>query len=323
MNAIVVGKFYPPHNGHHYLIETALAGSDSVEVLVVDNSRYKIPVSKRKQWLEENHPTAKITVIPDIYKDDDSQAWADHTLAFLGYKPDVVFSSESYGITWAECMGCEHVMVDVDRNTIPISATKVRSSLTKYWPYLSPSVKRDLAIRIVVIGAESTGTTTLSKALAKKMKTPWVPEIGRYYTESLISMDYKWQDEDFYTIGALQNKYEQKMAQKSNGMIVCDTNAHTTELWQRRYVGKTTDEMRTIGAQNPADLYIITGHEIPFIQDGIRDGEHLRREMHDWCVEQAKRTAKPYFVARGTLEKRVEESLAFINNNLDEIVRIA
>ena len=43
MRGIVIGKFYPPHRGHHHLIDTALAASDEVDVLVVDNPAYHIP----------------------------------------------------------------------------------------------------------------------------------------------------------------------------------------------------------------------------------------------------------------------------------------
>ena len=37
MRGVVIGKFYPPHKGHNYLIDTALKNSDEVDVLVVDN----------------------------------------------------------------------------------------------------------------------------------------------------------------------------------------------------------------------------------------------------------------------------------------------
>jgi cytidyltransferase-like protein len=36
MKGLVIGKFYPPHLGHSYLIEYALAHSDSVDVLVCE-----------------------------------------------------------------------------------------------------------------------------------------------------------------------------------------------------------------------------------------------------------------------------------------------
>ena len=95
------------------------------------------------------------------------------------------------------------------------------------------------------------------------------------------------------------------MAKRSDGLIVCDTNAVATELWQRRYMGKTTSEMKQIAAHDKADLYIITGDEIPFVQDGIRDGEHIRHRMHRWFITHIKKTGVPYIVVTGSPQARL------------------
>ncbi len=309
MRGVVIGKFYPPHKGHNYLIDTALKNSDEVDVLVVDNPAYKIAAEKRAEWLRARHPGADVRIIPDIYDDDNSPAWALNTLKFLGYRPDIVYSSEAYGKPWAEAMGCKWVNVDISRHTVPISGTKVRQDMLKSWNYLSDETKAGLALRIVIVGAESTGTTTLSRDLAEALNVPWVPEVGRYYTESILTTNYEWFDDDFYRIGRLQQAYENEMAARSNGVLVCDTNAVATELWQRRYMGRTTAEMQRIAARDKADLYIITGDEIPFVQDGIRDGEHLRHRMHRWFITHIKKTGVPYIVVTGSKQQRLNASL--------------
>lgn len=305
MRGVVIGKFYPPHLGHNYLIDTALANCDDVTVMVVDNPIYGISAEKRRTWLQAQHPRANVRIIDDIDKDDDSIAWAAHAMQFLGFKPDVVFSSEHYGEPWAHYMGAKHVTVDINRTTIPISGTEVRKDILKSWQYLGDETRAGLALRIVILGAESTGTTTLSRDLADKLRVPWAPEIGRYYTESILTTDKEWTDDDFYRIGRLQQNYEAEMAKRSDGVIVCDTNAVATELWQRRYMGRTTAEMSRIAARDKADLYIITGDEIPFVQDGIRDGEHLRHRMHRWFINHIKKTGVPYLIVSGTPEERL------------------
>lgn len=137
-------------------------------------------------------------------------------------------------------MQCKSVLVDLDRKLVPISGTKVREDILTSWDFLSRETKAGLALRIVVVGAESTGTTTLSRDLAQALNVPWVPEVGRYYTESILTSGGDWNDEDFYAIGRLQQAYEHEIAARSDGVIVCDTDAVATELWQKRYMGKTT-----------------------------------------------------------------------------------
>lgn len=316
MRGILIGKFYPPHLGHHHLINTALKQCKNVTVLIVDNPKYCIPAKQRVEWLKKEHPSADIKVIPDIEKDDDSAAWAEHTIRFLGYAPDLVFSSEQYGITWAKCMRVKHVMVDLDRKAFPISATQVRNDLLANWNCLRPVVKADLARRIVVVGAESTGTTTLSTDIAKALKSLWVPELGRYYTMSLLPSKRQWLDDDFYTIGKLQQQYESAIAKNSNGLVVCDTNASATQLWQERYMGRVTKTMQSIAAQDKAHLYILTGDEIPFVQDGLRDGEHIRHAMHDRFQSFLYSQAVPWLEVSGNPQKRLRQSLDFITQNL-------
>lgn len=318
MRGLVIGKFYPPHLGHNYLIDTAIKNSSQVTVLVVDNPDYKIPSAKRVQWLQDRHPGVTIQIIPDIYDDDNSPAWALHTMKFLGYRPDIVFSSETYGRTWAEAMGCRYVDVDIPRRNVPVSGTLVRHDLLKSWNFLSPQTKAGLAIRLVVIGAESTGTTSLARDLAKSLKVPWVPEVGSFYTHSLATSDASvqekgyskidWNQADFHTIGQLQQQYEAAMAARSDGIIVCDTNATATEVWQRRYLGKTTAEMKAIAAEDSAALYIITGDEIPFKQDGIRDGEKIRTTMQRWLIKRVKQTGLPYVVVTGSKSERLAQA---------------
>lgn len=313
MRGLVVGKFYPLHKGHDYLIDTALSRCDELDVLVVDNPNYKIDVKLRASWVAKQHPKAKVRIIPDINDDDNSVAWGKHTIDFLGHAPDVVFSSESYGKTYAEAMSCKHVMLDRSRKTVPISGTKIRQSLFQYWDFLGPAVKEDLAVRIVLLGAESTGTTTLSQSLSKYYKAPWTVELGRYYAQSITDGRLDWADVDFLNIANLQQKYESMLASRSKGLLICDTNATATGLWQKRYLGKTSEELLALGQQDKVDLYIITGDEIPFVQDGTRDGEHIRHQMHQEFIELIKNTGKPFIIVEWSHSKRLKDAVKAID----------
>src|SRR4051812_15365250 len=106
---LVVGKFYPFHKGHAYLIETALKHCDHLTILIVQQPEQKPNGSTREKWLKHAYPQATIRLVDDIYKDGDSKAWADYTIHLLGKAPDIVFTSEAYGEPWTKFMGSEHV----------------------------------------------------------------------------------------------------------------------------------------------------------------------------------------------------------------------
>ncbi len=50
MRGLIVGKFYPPHRGHKFLIDTALAGADEVHVIVCDRPGEDPPAPRRAAW---------------------------------------------------------------------------------------------------------------------------------------------------------------------------------------------------------------------------------------------------------------------------------
>lgn len=125
--AVVAGKFYPPHRGHHLVIETALAQADAVSVLLCVRPEDRIDGELRAAWLREMHPRAEILAIDDRYDEQDSELWARNTVLWLGGAPDAVFASESYGGAYARAMNAAYVAVDPRRQQVPCLATRVRA----------------------------------------------------------------------------------------------------------------------------------------------------------------------------------------------------
>ena len=143
---VVVGKFYPPHNGHHHLINTGIKNCDELTVIVCARKDQSIPGELRMKWIKEIHPKAKVILADDYIPEDQSpedysKAWADYTIKLLGFVPDVAFTSEEYGERWSKYMGCKHFLVDIKRETIPCSGTMIRANPMKYLDYLEPCVR--------------------------------------------------------------------------------------------------------------------------------------------------------------------------------------
>lgn len=215
-------------------------------------------------------PRAHIVITPDDLPED-PQRWGERTIEALNHRPDFVFSSEDYGWDYAAAMGATHVIVDRERSHIPISATKIKSDVTHYWDYVSDCVRSYMVPRVVLIGAESTGKTTLAQFLSKTFGVPWVPEVGREYSERIIPAGQDWTTRDFVEIASLQQERESRTADSYPDFVVCDTNAWTTSTWHERYMGTVSPEVESIGALDRADLYLLCAPDAPFVQDGLRD----------------------------------------------------
>lgn len=59
-------------------------------------------------------------------------------------------------------------------------------------------------------------------------------------------------------------------------------------------------------------LYLLTGDEIPFVQDGLRDGEHIRRKMHQWFIETLDKQTCPWLLVTGTPDQRLQQALTAV-----------
>ncbi|MDF3301732.1 AAA family ATPase [Streptomyces tropicalis] len=316
-HGLVIGKFYPPHSGHHFLIRSAVDACVRVTVVVMAAGHESIPLAERVAWIREHWAgephVAVVGIVDDLPVDYGSEtAWGGHVAlmreAVAAAPPapgvDAVFSSEPYGTELARRFDAAPVLLDLGRTTFAISGTQVRADPVGHWEEIEPPVRAWLARRVVVLGAESTGTTTLSRDLATALRarggphalTRWVPEYGRELTVAKIASaravarpaeplpamsDLEWHDTDFELVAHRQNQSEQHAARVGGPVLVCDTDALATTVWQERYRGRATDPvLKAAAAMPPRALYLLTSDEgVPFDDDGLRDGEHLRPWM--------------------------------------------
>lgn len=309
-HGLVIGKFYPPHRGHKLLIDTASAQSERVTVIACAKPADLIPGELRGRWLQQIHPAAEVMVIDDRYDENDSRVWAENTIRWLGRPPDAVFTSEDYGDPYASLMGSAHVLVDKARLQMPVSGSAVRGDPYANWEFLEPPVRGWFAKRVCVLGAESTGTTTLARALAGHLGTASIEEYGRELSEKkILTKDLQWRTEEFTHVAKEQTSREDAAACRADRILICDTNAFATTLWHRRYMGTQSAAVEAIANQGRCDLYLLTGDEIPFVQDGLRDGEHIRHEMHRWFEQALASQPVLWILLRGSHEQRLREAL--------------
>jgi len=347
-HGLVIGKFLPPHAGHELLVRTAAATSRRVSVLVLAHPDEPITLDDRVAWLRSivaDLPNVMVAggMDPHPIGYDSAEVWDLHESAFravlatLTAEPvTAVFSSEPYGAELARRFGATSVEVDPGRTLVPISGTAVRDDHVSAWDHLAPPVRRGLAQRVVVLGAESTGTTTVSRALVDALRarggshgqTRWVPEVGRAWTIDKLAVawaearlrggeppsmdDLDWPSDEFVDIARAQNAEEDHHAALGGPVLVCDTDAFTTGIWHERYVGSASDEVAELARHHP--LYLLTHHDgVPFVQDGIRDGEAIRSWMTERFVEALTESGRRFVVLEGPLERRVADALEAID----------
>lgn len=308
---VTVGKFNPPHLGHLYLIETAAARVGHLYVLLGDRPDQTISAQRRKVWLEDASPTnVTILVTPDDLPLE-NEPWAERALQVLPDRPDLAFTSEDWGEEWAGLMGAAHVAIDPDRTRFPITAETLRDDLGVNFHWLIPAARAALARRVVAIGAESTGKTTLAQAMAETLGTVWVPEYGRTYWEGRRYLaDQRWDTGEFRHIAAAQRLLEADLARRAaHGVVISDTDALVTAVWAERYLGSPVPDLEAGLAEGRPDLYLLCSPDFEWVQDGTRESNHRREWMHDAMAERARATGAEVAVLTGPPEQRLVQAL--------------
>lgn len=309
---LTLGKYAPFHKGHAYLIEAMLREMDEAIVVIYDSPLTPVPLHIRAAWIRKLYPT--VTVLeawdgPDGYSSERAFEiiQEQYILGLLnGQKIDAFYSSEFYGAHMAKALEAVDRRVDEAREAVPVSATMIRENPYQYRQYMSDVVYRDLIVKVVFVGAMSTGKSTITEALAKKYHTSFCAEYGRdYWTEHQI--DRRISLEAFDEIAVGHQKREEAAFLAANQYCFVDTNAITTYIYALDYHGKAPALLTRLALENASryDLFFLCEDDIPYDDTWDRSGDQKRQVFHKQVVADLDERRIPYIPLRGTLEERI------------------
>ncbi|KNY25169.1 AAA family ATPase [Pseudobacteroides cellulosolvens] len=309
---LVLGKFAPLHKGHQYIIETALREMDELYVMIYDTDLIEVPLHVRSRWIRTLYPKAKVIEAwdgpqevgdtPEIKKLNEDyilQRMKDINITHF-------YSNEFYGDHVSKALGAQNRQIDLNRDTFPISATMIRENAFKHRAFINPLVYNDLIIKVVFVGAMSTGKTTICSQLADKYNTVWMPEYGREYWEK-HQVNRRITAEQMVEIAKGHIEREDKLFYESNKYFFVDTNAITTYMFGMDYQGYVLDElqMMALKAQSRYDLYFLCCDDIPYDDTWDRSGDQKRQVFQKQIIADLKERKIPYVELRGSLEERM------------------
>ena len=301
MIGLVLGKFLPPHAGHVYLCEVAAAMCDELVIVVGSLPHEPIAGLQRVAWLRELMPRARVEHLADVLPQEPAEHpefWAMWRAALVRFvRPDRVFTSDPYGRRLAAELGATWIPVDPDRATFPISGTAVRADPARHWALLPRCVRAHYARRLSVFGPESTGKSTLARALAAELGTICVPEFARSYLESrggVLDRD------DLAVIRDGQAALEDSLARDANRVLVCDTDPLLTAVWSEAMF-----DAPLAVPPRAYDLTLLCDVDLAWVADPVRYLPGDRAPFFARCEAALRRAGRPYRIIRGQGEARL------------------
>ncbi len=173
-------------------------------------------------------------------------------------------------------------------------------------------------VKVVLFGPESTGKTTLSKLLARHYNTVWVPEYAREYLQNKWNNERKTcENSDMLPIAEGQMKLENKLAQKADRILICDTDLLETKVYSEEfYGGYVHPDLEKAATLNTYDLYLLTYIDAPWKIDDLRDRPEQRQEMFNAFENALKKYNRPYVLLKGAKKDRLEIAIKEIDKTL-------
>lgn len=334
------GKFLPLHQGHVYAIINASTMVDELYIVLshsekrdrelCDGSKISyIPSQIRLRWLfqlTKEMDNVKIVEVEDQDGNEDYK-WKEGALKIrevIGKEIDVVFSSEpEYGPIFNELYPeAEHILIDVNRQHVPISATKIREDgVYAYWDYIPEVAKPFFIKKVVILGTESCGKSTLTRNLACIYNTTYVKEYGRDYCEELGGCDGIILEEDYPMIAYGHKLKEYEAISNANKIVFIDTEAVVTQFYSELYNQKHQTVLDEIARIQKYDLCLYLEPDVKWVDDGLRvHGEQkVRIETNFRLMELLKNNGINFVSIGGTYQDRLEKSIELINSTFEGI----
>jgi NadR type nicotinamide-nucleotide adenylyltransferase len=157
--------------------------------------------------------------------------------------------------------------------------------------------------RVVCLGGESSGKSTLSQALAQHFGTLYAAEFGRELWEERGG---QLTFEDLLLIGRQQVEREEQLARRATRYLFCDTSPLTTLFYCLDQFGRADPQLEALAERRYA-VTLLCAPDFTFVQDGTRREPEFRMRQHAWYERELQRRSIPYFEIRGDVPARVRQ----------------
>lgn len=324
------GSFNPLHMGHIKCIIQAANQCEKL-IIVISNgvNRNEIDIRIRYRWIYQitkHIGNVRIMTISDNCKTKSAYSekeWyndAEKIKDFAGEKIDVVFCGSDYDKSsfWAKCYP------DAELNILErdwISSTKIRENIYKYWDCIPKICQPYFVKKVLLIGGESTGKSTLTINLANYYNTNYLEEVGRDISER-SGTDRMMIPDDFTDILLTHKIREIEALKQSRKLLIEDTDCLITQFYISFLEGKNKENnialSDAIALLNSYDLILFLEPDVKFVQDGDRSEIICNnRDKYSNVIKDIFRSHGFEFISvSGDYQQRFEQSVKLIDNLL-------
>ena len=173
--------------------------------------------------------------------------------------------------------------------------------------------------KIVVIGPESTGKSTLCEQLAAHYKTDWVREYAREYLltngkeytyDSLLDIAKGQVEKEELTVDSWQLR-----AGEEQLPIFIDTDMYVMKVWSEFVFQKCNNWILNRIVERKYDLYLLCNIDLPWVKDELREYPDLvsREKLYHYYKESMIEQNVPWVGISGSYEERLQKAISAVD----------
>ena len=165
--------------------------------------------------------------------------------------------------------------------------------------------------KIVILGPESTGKSSLCESLAIHYNTIWCPEYARQFLNE-NGTEYSY--DDLLTIAKGQIAGEDAHVEKANNMLIIDTDLYVMKVWCEYVFNNCHPFILEKINERKYDAYLLCDIDLPWTADEMREypNEEPRKELFTIYKDLLINQKTPWGIVSGTGETRIQNAIEFI-----------
>ncbi|NHZ34980.1 AAA family ATPase [Massilia rubra] len=165
-------------------------------------------------------------------------------------------------------------------------------------------------LRVAILGAESSGKSTLAAALASHFGTVWVPEYLREFVDTTGRVP---REDDQYQIALTQMAREDAAARQATRFLFCDTTPLMTAIYSRWYWSRVDAQLSVLERRHDYAMTLVTAPDGPWEADGLqRESAAVRQTIHEQVLQVLDERAIGYTLVTGSLEERLMQAVRLL-----------
>ena len=197
--------------------------------------------------------------------------------------------------------------------------------------------------KIVIIGPESTGKSTLSEQLAQHYNTLWCPEYAREYLlkhgtdyrfddlltvakgqvaleEKFVEQVAKTESQNIRTSESSGNKRQVPLGGNSSGLLFIDTDMYVMKVWCEFVFENCHRFILDQIVEREYDLYLLCNVDLPWVKDELREYPDLENRLKlyyiykDIMVNQS----VPWVDISGDYEERLQKAISAVDGLIEK-----